>query len=30
MYFRMRSFGVIWISVSDPKSVSIVVHQRNP
>ena len=26
---RLRSFGVIWIRTSDPRSVWIMVHQRN-
>ena len=25
----LRSFGVIWIRISDPRSVWIMVHQRN-
>ena len=27
--FRLRSFGVIWIRISDARSVWIMVHQRN-
>ena len=26
---RVRSFGVSWIRISDPRSVWIMVHQRN-
>ena len=26
---RVRSFGVIWIRISDPRSVWIMVHQKN-
>ena len=26
---RVRSFGVIWIRISDARSVWIMVHQRN-
>ena len=26
---RMHSFGVIWIRISDPRSVWIMVHQKN-
>ena len=29
MLLRVRSFGVIWIRISDPRSVWIMVHQRN-
>ena len=26
---RVRSFAMIWIGISDPRSVWIMVHQRN-
>ena len=26
---RLHFFGVIWIGISDPRSVWIMVHQRN-
>ena len=28
--FRLRTFGVIWIRISDPRSAWIMVHQKQP
>ena len=29
VFLRVHSLGVIWITMSDPRSVWIIVHQRN-